>query len=214
MYATLAWFRSHGVDITDVPDNELTEHIEEVSLFIDEFTGMWYESRDKVMILDGSGLEVLYLFIPIISISEIKITGVVVPLTGFYIYNRDEPDDRGNPKIVRMAGVLFPKKRQNIQITGKFGYTILGDSEVRVTPLDIVKVCRLLVLRAIEYPLEEAFKQLELDVGTRIKSEKTDKHSITFRDIPLGNLQTTGNSHIDGVLLKYKELRPRYVGWV
>jgi hypothetical protein len=313
MYSDLSWFRSHGVPEEDISDADLTAHIKEVSLFIDDFTGMWFESRKKTYILDGSGQEVLYVFIPIIKIRSIKLGETDVALENFEVYNSiDLPDDRKNPRISRPSGSYFPVGKKNIEIIGNFGYTIEGDpvnlpaligvpvftgsgiddlsssgvytgesdidltvivdgtgatdtykfttdggetytenvvmlsgsvelaegiaiefdaqtghtlgdrwditAEIlqpnRVTPYDIVKICRMLVLNAINYPIEDAYTQLELDMNTRIKSETTDKHRVEYRDIALGSLQSTGINIIDGVLFKYKELRPRYVGWV
>lgn len=313
MYSGLDWFRSHGVPEEDLSDADLTAHIKEVSLFIDEFTGMWFESRKKTYVIDGAGQEVLYVFSPIIKVRSIKIGETEVALENFTIYNSiDFPDDRKNPRISRSYGTRFPKGKKNIEIIGNFGYTIEGDpanlpamigeavftgaglddftssgvyigevdidliviidgvgeedtykfstdggetytenvvmisgpveiesgiiiefdaqlghtlgdrwditAEIsqpnRVTPYDIIKICRLLVLNAIHYPIEDAYAQLEIDMNTRVKSETTDKHKIEYRDIVLGSLQSTGINIIDGVLFKYKELRPRYVGWV
>jgi len=312
MYSSVEWFRSHGVSEEDASDADLTAHIKEVSLFIDDFTGMWFEPRKKTYVLDGDGQEVLYVYIPIISIQNIKFGDEEISLENFTVYNQDFPDDRKNPRISRPLGEVFPKGKNNIELVGRFGYTILGDPillpalvgtpvftgsgiddltssgtytgeedieiviivdgietvntykvstdggttftenvamlagpvEVidgvliefeddadhtigdrwdftatisqpnRITPYDITKICRMLVLTALHYPLEDAFKQMELDMNTRVQREATDKHSIEYRTVPLGNLQATGINIIDSVLFKYRELRPRYVGWV
>lgn len=286
-YCTLAWFRSHGFEIDDYPDEVVNTAIRESSLFIDDFTGMWFDERIKTFKLDGSGTNFMYFAIPIVSISEVNYTNPVTGdtqeltvATDVAIYNRDYPDDRLNPKIRLNSGTgVFPVGKMNIEVKGVFGFTVedsdifgptvcsgvvdgenttftvsegayvagtltpyvddveqsgfsetdpengifnltvppeegaevtskFQKTETRITPLDIIRVCRLLVGRDLNHPIEDLYAQAELDMQAKVKKEKTDKHSIEYRDIPLGSVQLTGDHTIDGILIKYRKLRP------
>lgn len=325
MYSSLQWFRDHGFSQGDFSDTIVIEAIREASLFIENFTGMWYESRTKTLRLDGNGFPLLHLQIPILEITGISIVSQVAGSSTDYIsetiakyiviYNRRNPDDRGNPKL-HNHNANWTKGRQNIHLTGRFGYTdanpsyeeedgvsqgevteatITGDglddlsssgthtgaadldivveidasdtpdtykistdggttwNETGIVlttdpvlvadgayftfladtghtlgdkwsfkakavdwlfPWDIQKVTRLLVAQILNFPLEDIDAQFELDQMSKVKSERTDKHSVTYRSIPLGPTGLTGNSVIDQILIKYKALRPKYGGWI
>ena len=217
-YCILAWFRSHGIDEADYSDEVVAAAIRESSLFIDDFTGMWFDERSKTFKRDGSGTNFLHFTIPIINISEVNYTNpatgatsALTVATDLAVYNRDAPDDRLNPKIrLNSASGVFPRGRMNIEIIGDFGFTLEDPDNpgTRITPLDIIRTCRLLVLRDLNHPIEDLYAQAELDMQATVKKEKTDKHSIEYRDTPLGSAQLTGVHSIDGVLIKYRKLRP------
>ena len=94
------------------------------------------------------------------------------------------------------------------------GTVLIGGSEHCVTPLDIIMLVRMLVIRRLEAPLEDAYAQGELENMAKVVQEKTDKHMIKYRNVPLGNASLTGESRIDSVLLKYRNLRPKVVAFI
>lgn len=129
-YATYADMVAEGFD--DPAERSRIEYLLNVaSEYIDHFTGLFFEERALTLLVDGSGLEVLFVPIPIIDVNQIKIDDEVQDLNSFVVYNRMFPDDRTNPKIKikKVAGTIFTGKisrftkgQQNIELSGKFGY--------------------------------------------------------------------------------------------
>lgn len=150
-YATADEVRTRGsFSDTEYPDAFVDPWIAWATAFIDKITGWWFEPRTlesgTELKIDGKGTRDLLVPLPIISISKVEFVdfptipgGVTeVDLDAFAIYNRHlvngltNPDDRRNPRIAFVGTRLgrrqifvdeFPDGRQNIWLSGKFGYT-------------------------------------------------------------------------------------------
>lgn len=151
-YTTPGQVRTRG-GYTNPPYTNLYVNpwIDWATAFIDKVTGWWFEPRTfgegNELKLDGMGSRDLLVPLPIIEITKIQfvdfptIPGGVseVDLDAFAIYNRHltaggltNPDDRRNPRIAFVGTKLgrrqifvssFPQGRQNIWLTGRFGFT-------------------------------------------------------------------------------------------
>ncbi len=181
-YATAGQVRSRG-SLPNPPYTNIYVNpwIDWAKLFIDKMTGWWFEPRtfdtDNELKLDGMGTRDLLVPLPIIEITKVQfvdfptVPGGVseVDLDAFAIYNRHltkgltNPDDRRNPRIAFVGTRIgrrqifvseFPRGRQNIWLTGKFGFTEWdnGVTPEGITPLLIKDVAIRLVLREMPAP--------------------------------------------------------------
>jgi len=128
-------------------------------------------SSSSTLKLDGNGLDCLYIPEgPIIEITQI----VIKDGTTTYTYNSDDISNYfaiyNNESIIQFKEDVttgdintFPKGQQNIEITGKFGYSYIPDL---VEELATLLVIRIMLLR---YP------QLQVD------SERIGDYSVSYK---------------------------------
>jgi len=155
-------------------DKVLQRLIDSASLFIEFVTGLWFESRNLVLKLDGRATQILQVPVPIIDVTKIEVvdpyyipSSEEIEITSVVVYNRhltqnlSNPDDRQNPKLTFVTSAYgthplslaaWPKGFQNIQLTGSFGYTdydpsLGGLNPPGVTPPMIRELCERLCLR-------------------------------------------------------------------
>lgn len=249
LYLTVAEVRAEGEPFADdlaYEDTFVEGKIRLASQQIEDATGNWFAPLSRVLVVDGRDSKVLQLKHPIVKITEAKIIyashgadpDYTVNLEDLTVYNRhlrqglDNPNDRKNPRLVIDDYLDYPIRvmphwpsgRQNIQVTGTFGWTELNETDTvgekitghqepeseGSTPERIKRVCMLLVRRL--WP-----KMSETDdlIGaTRIgdlTKMKTRDHEFVF-----GSRQTagsdgiglsrglTGDPEIDQVLLDHR----------
>lgn len=110
-------------------DAFLKEVEERVWEIVELFCGQFFEPREFTsdsawgpMKLDGSGTELLPLYVPIISLDSISVEDANIGLDDVVVYNRIYPiDDRKNPKLEVTSGT-FPAGKLNVTLEGTFGY--------------------------------------------------------------------------------------------
>lgn len=194
----------------------IQNRIEFAQEYIERITGYFFEPRDLVLKLDGTGSDLLVFPIPIIEITKVQFSISTSgglenqTLSNFMVYNRFYPDDRkypririhktGNDSIFNRVGLKgsFPIGTQNIHVTGKFGYV---ESDLS-TPKPIRFAMILLCLMLID-PMASSKTKKKLK-GKGIKSENTDGHSYQLSEkMALGRL--TGDPEIDSILVKYSK---------
>jgi hypothetical protein len=188
----------------DISDARVTAAIALAGKYIDRVTGRFFEERELTLVLDGDGDDTLLLPLPIVSISAIGIADTEYDLDDFKIYNRLYPDDRGCPKIVYVEGI-FPSGRQNIDVTGVFGYLDTegtGDEETRVTPSLIKRACLKLVILDLIPQIGDAADQDER-LRRYLTSETTDGHSYTLSELAVSG-GSSGDSEVDRILAMYR----------
>jgi hypothetical protein len=236
MYCEVEDLRAEGV--AEPPeDDRLEQLIKEATEYIDLVTRMWFEEREFTMKLDGNGRRTLHLYIPIREITEVRIDGVIIDESLYAVYNRIFPDDRTNPRVafkrVRerpsiFQGSLNPRDRlwtlgeQNIELDGTFGYVECdSDGTNPYTPELIKRACKRMVIRTI--PLlgdTESLLSAMMSSPGMLQSETTDGHSYSTQSNGATQTNTasskavlglTGDSDIDGALLKFIAKRPHFV---
>jgi len=114
---------------------------------------------------------------------------------------------------------MFPVGRQNIRVDGVFGWTEIGTNDTvgeteqgsqipvsfGTTPLEIQKLCKLLVMNEIEPMWSGLAARNSRQNINRIKSEKTKTQSYTLDSLASSGTQGawTGNPEIDSILARY-----------
>lgn len=181
--------------------------------YIERITGHFFAPRQAEYLLDGTGLSIIEIPHPIIEVTEIGFQYTLddfytYPLNYFAIYNRENTEDRFNPRIKVKRYVSdnifnavdfpgnFPCGTQNIKVVGTFGFV----DENGVTPEPIKWATGALVQKFISAIASDAAFQSRTD-GSLI-SETTDGHTYRLSEkMRLGLL--TGDSEIDSILAEY-----------
>lgn len=155
---TIADIRKEGYKDCDFDDQRIQEAIDDVEAQILQFTKYFFEPTNKTFRETWRGSRDVLLRMPIISIDELRFVNsddtLQAPLeaTDFVVFNRHmtqgltDPDDRQSPKFgllfVRPPTVfpritpsrvaeIIDKRQLNLQITGRFGYTVVDPSVER-----------------------------------------------------------------------------------
>lgn len=194
-YCTVEDLRSEGIAEEQYDDAQLERLIAVSCSFIDNVTGQWFESREKVIRLDGRGGKNLILPVFLSEADYVKISGEVVE--DYVLYNRME--DRAYPKIFR--AVRWPKGRLNIEISGTWGYV----EEDGTTPPAIRRAAMKLAM--YNFPaLSDTEAQEEKNLRGILLSETTDGHSYSLSEGAVSSLSAgaiTGDTEIDQILKSY-----------
>ena len=191
-YCTVQDIRDEGITQEQATDARLTALIDLATAYIDGITRQSCEPRTMTITVDGTGRQTIFLPVFAIEVTTVIVDGEAV--TDFKVYNRFFPDDRHNPKIYREVG--WPKGRQNVVITGTWGFVDKVGTDYQ-TPALIRQAAKRLVIR--EIPLLGDADGQEDRKRARIVSETTDGHSYTLERL-VGSLDLTGDTDIDGVL--------------
>lgn len=203
MYATVQDIRDEGVP-TPPDDARVTQSLELATQYIDLVTGRWFDDVAKTLIEDSKDSKAIFLDIPIISVSEIKVDDTMIAPENYKLYNRG-PQDLDNPKIIFYPDVKTSRLNrgyQNVEITGHFGYLIDG-----TTPALIKKICIKLAIGNLPFLYGDESEQKQFNM--RLIEERTDGHSYKLSDL-LESGSLTGDVEIDNVLKLY--FRPIRIG--
>lgn len=203
MYCTVEDIRAEGVTEEQASDEKLTGLIVLAGNYIDRMTNQWFEPREKTVVLDGHGGVILPLPVFLIELPE-SVTIDNKEVVGYVLYNRFPPaDDRGYPKMYRMAG--WAKGFQNIAIKGLWGYVDEDGSGGYMTPPLIRRAC--LKLALYNFPdLGDREAQEEKSLRGALKSERTDGHEYELSDDVLEAIASnsiTGDTEIDQIIRQY-----------
>lgn len=199
-YASVQDLRDEGVTITQLSDERAATLLQRASSHIDAVTGQWFEPRTKTLRFDGTGAELLWLAVPLISLTSCSLAGDPLVPGDVVIYGAPGTEERRNPKLARVLKNVWTEGPQNVEIVGSWGFVEADLS----TPWEIREACLRLVIRAI--PLLSAESTATMDV----KKETTDGHSYERFDRTsstagawrFGGL--TGDPAIDTVLARFR----------
>lgn len=198
--------RRRGFTEVDYPVGELELLERRTWEVVKLFTNRNFELRSVTMLVDGQGENYVFLPVAINSISAISETDEgSIALSEVMIYNREIPDDRGNPRIVRLAGT-FPKGNQNVSITGIFGY-VDPDSPDKFPPEPLLEVVMRLMPIFAEPLLEgEDVRESSIPLNRReVKSETTDRWTYVKHYKELLKNSMLEDSFMNAILLKYRK---------
>lgn len=236
LYTTLADVRLEGLGVSAASNDRVNRIIRLAGAYIDSYTGRWFVPKTRTFTLDGRGHSVLHLQHPIISISAVSLDllpaeGAMtsVDLDELVIYNRHlrqgllQPDDRNNPKIEfvradedirralpRSSLLYFPHGRQNVTVSGVFGYTEPDGSATGRTPLLIQEAALRLVMRYFEPRVNAAFATGVGPLWKEMTREQRAEYATPDRLAIQGSF--FGDPEIDSILAKYR--RPPALGAV
>lgn len=216
-YATISDLRSAGVTTEQANDDRLTYLLNAATEYIDRVTGQWFEPRTSTLVFDG-GHTTLWPPAPIISITSITVNDTALNVsTDVITRGTIATDPTEVPRIwLRSTGPTWiasagrgkerrwPNGRQNIRVTGSFGY-VRSDLS---TPFEIREVAQRLVLRNLP-ALTDAAGQADRN-RARIVRETTDGHSYELGGAQASSAGSwrfggaTGDPDIDVPLAAYR----------
>jgi hypothetical protein len=210
---------------------QIQESLRDATQLIESITGRIFEPTYIDARYNGTKAAALPLGHPIIGIDAVDMMTsndiyLSVELDDLVVYNRHlttglrDPDDRDNPRIEFVTSLsiegypllqsFFYRGRQNIHVSGVFGYTEYDGTPVGARPRQLARIAGILALRQIKDPFG-------LDVAVsqpgRIRSARTRDQAVTFataRDGGVGAL--TGDRTVDDILIAY--MRPPHYGAV
>jgi hypothetical protein len=227
-YATLQDVRDFGITEDMLSDAKVLIMLEMYSEAIDSITGQWFEPRTLTIKVDGAGVDTLFLDVPIISISSLKINGdtIATPASDYTVYNsRSMPDDRKVPKIVlgaegghlapRALRPIFVTGRRNQEVSGVFGYVDADGN----TPALIKHALLLIIAEKVANPPVPGEYQEEKKGGMGpLIEEVTDSHSLKW-GMPNQKAQKAGiasgisdDREVNKILLMFKRSQTRVSG--
>lgn len=220
------WFpvsdlRAEGVLDTDASDFRLLTTMRTSQALVERYTGRRFGVHEGTYSIDGSGTARLPLRDPVILVSSMNATpgnGVYDP-SEFIVYNRAirqggfmSPDDRDDSAI-ELAGGRFHLGRQNVKVSGLFGYTEYDGSFTGCVPILIQLACKMICMREL-WKLADVSERDSWRNRWRIAGETTRDQSYTMgsaggQDGSAGG-PYTGDRAIDDLLLMYR--RPFGIG--
>lgn len=226
-YISIDEFREEG--FADAEDNRIARLACWASRWIDKRTGRWFEPRYTTFFLSGNGSRRMEMPAPIIEIHQIRLvtrqafvatTDDEIDLDSVAVYNRHlrgavDPDDREDPRVEfdTLSGSLvtgftrWPMGRQNIQISGIFGYTDPHPFERFGTTPEEIRMCvRRLVAREL-LPMEQIHGREDMqERAGRVLSERAGDRMTMFHKSPmLANSAMSGDPQIDSVIIEYRK---------
>lgn len=228
-YATLAEIRAEGVPVSVADDDRVNLLLDLWSDFVDRATGQWFESRPATLDLDGRGVTLLRLPVPILTVTSLFVNDDfvnAVAATDYRVYaERGAPegrDDRKNPRIKIITGedsifagtgqvdrrnLTFVVGEQNQRVVGTFGYLDADGT----TPKAINYAVKKLVIRGVKPLYPGSVAGSGGGAGTVIE-EETDRHRKKWADPLVASKRwvVTGDLEVDQILAMYR--KPRYVG--
>lgn len=149
-YTTIARMRAEGLPAGRADDDRVAELIDEMSWQIDTLCGWWFEPRDRVLQLDGTGTRAMWLPAPIIRLDEVLVgTSRLDVSTDAFVYGGcPTGPQKPVPRLDRAPrGSIWPKGQRNVTIRGVFGYTEENGTAFGRTPYAIRRACEMMVLR-------------------------------------------------------------------
>jgi len=200
---SLEELRVRGFLEEDYTDADLRHGERFVWEVIELFTGRQFENENITLKLDGFGIADLSLPIAIDLIESVIMDDtVLVKNTDYIVYNRRLPDDRENPKLVRLNGV-WNSGNQNITVTGRFGYTD-PKSDSMHPPKPLIEVAMRLMPIVFENILEDGERDVDISSVKRgIQKEVTDRWTyVKFDREPVYQLLDDG--FMNAILLMYR----------
>lgn len=138
-YITVQQVRDEGITATIASDPKVLSYIRIWQEILERACRQWFESRSLTMLLNGNDSDTLFLGIPIITLTSLKINGSDTALEATYykVYSeKGSPDYRRNPKISLISDELrdiytaplttgrlkFYKGKKNQEVKGTFGF--------------------------------------------------------------------------------------------
>ena len=183
------------ININDSFASQITEWIAVSKEYIDNFCNRTFEQESATTKLyDGDGTREL-LVDDLLTLTKIEILDrdgnvdyTIDGSTEYYLYPANTTPKTSITIEPTNADVsVFPKGKQNVRLTGTFGYS-------ETVPEDIRFAATKLVAGIIQ--------EGNYDVGSEIKSEKLGEYSITYQDVT----KLAGQMKVDDILIKHRKM--------
>lgn len=213
LIVSLQMIRDEGFTESELADDRALFLSRGWQSWFEKKCGQWFTEKEMTLLLDGNNARVLWLPIPIISLTELYINGDftnIVDPSYYVVYNRYYPeDDRRNPRIkltrnldgifTSMSSYGFATGDQNQKLVGTFGYV----EEDGSAPFAVKRAILILIRMAAEKMNDSEIDQMR---GGRSVEEVTDRHRIKYSDLyaELKKWATTGILEVDDALATYR----------
>ena len=204
-YASLADLRAEGVTESVADDARIERALDDATATIDRLCGWFFDPRDLTIRLDGRGRRSLLLPVPPIRIESIEVDEQLVPHDEVRLEGAPIGAGFLEPRIIRTGGV-FARGTQNVQLIGRFGYTIADGTADGMTPPPVRRAALLLAMRNLPGLATDAGRDAR--DAWRIIEERTRDQAVKFQPDPVSAL--TGIAEVDRLLEPYR--RPRPIG--
>jgi len=164
------------VDISDSFNSQITEWIEAIEAWINTYCGREFEQESATFKLyDGSGSREL-LIDDLLTLSKIEtldedgdVDETLDNTNQYYLYPANKtPKYRIVINSANASIAIFPRGRQNIKITGTFGYSVTIPEDVRLAATKLVA---------------GIIEEKNIDIAGEIKSERLGEYAITVQDV-------------------------------
>lgn len=214
----VADIRAEGLTVDDISDARIDILSAGWQKWLEDKCGVWFSSKTLDMNLDGDGSRVLWLPVPVITLTALYLNESTTALDSSYytVYNRYFPyDDRKNPRIklkrtnstnifIGSTSSKFEVGDLNQRVVGDFGYVEQDGS----APYLVQRAIIVLIIATAELIGDSDIDQLK--VGKAIE-EVTDRHRIRYSDLwdQLNTYLPTGLTEVDEAIRMYK--RPIHI---
>lgn len=210
LYAQVADIRAQGITSSRASDLAVQKALRAAGDMIDRITGRSFSPMPKAVSFNGNGQQILLLSEEVIALSALEV-GEDEPLEEeVLVFNRHlsqrlrRPDDRNSPKLELDGNIRFWRGRDNVKLSGVFGYTDWDGSPMGRTPGEISRAAVLLALQGLDPSRAGEW---------RVTGDRTRDQSVTYAS-PTSTTRPgtpllgafTGNAEIDSILASY--LRP------
>lgn len=214
--------RDEGITSSDLSDDRTLMLSRGWQDWFEKKCGQWFTAKTMELLMDGNGCRVLWLPVPIISLTALYMNDDfvnVVDPTYYVVYNRYFPeDDRRNPRIKMKRSTEefffsvtsgdpqrgFAVGDQNQKLVGSFGYV----EEDGFPPFAVKRAILILIRMAAE---QMGDSEIDILRAGRLVEEVTDRHRVKFSDLydTLGKWGATGITEVDDALAMYR--RPAFI---
>jgi hypothetical protein len=227
LYIDVDDLRAEGLTIPPGGDEEARalELIKTYQQLVDAITGQFFLPRQLDLDVDGRGVSLLQLPLPIVSVTNLYMNedfDNAVDPAEYVVYDgrggEDGRDDRRNPRIklvseeqsifagvgpVGRTGAVFLVGEKNQRVEGTFGFVEPGGC----APLPIQLAMKRLVIRAYKNPLGKV-TTASFGAAGPVVEEETDRHRREWGD-PASSAKVwpvtgTGDLEVDLILARYK----------
>jgi|WetSurMetagenome_2_1015567.scaffolds.fasta_scaffold104444_2 hypothetical protein len=200
MYASVADLRAEGVTTSEVDDARLALLIRECTALIDRACGWWFEPRTVGFVLSGRGSRFLELPVPPITLSSLSLDGTALSVESPNC--RILGDSVTGPSCTIKHIVVFRRGRDNVEVSGSFGYVDHDASGAVIVPDSVRRACMMLVIDRV--PRLGSSDASALRDRWRILKEETRDQSVTYAERQQ-SVSATGNPDVDQLLSIYRK---------
>ncbi len=142
-YATIQDVRDRGVSFEAATNAQVFTALERATRMIDSYAGRDFRARDRIVRLDGSGAETLFLDDrPVVKVKDVLVDGLRLDPRDYVLYAEEGyiKLDGGARSIFAGFPAAFPKGNQNVEVRALFGFLAV--------PPEVKEAC---ILLAIEF---------------------------------------------------------------
>lgn len=204
-YASVADLRAEGVPST-VANGRLEYALDEVSALIDRVCGWWFEPRTMTLTVSGRGLRSLTLRIPPIEVTGLEVNGEEYSVDPADLKIIGDP--LAGPPCTLHHRVVIREGRDNVLVTGGFGFIERDALGVARTPRAVRRACILLALDRL--PLITSAESDAARDQWRVVEEQTRDQRVRYSERSGAAGSLTGNLDADQLLAAY--VRPPQFG--